>query len=230
MQHSFDVELAQKYGLLEAIIFNNLNFWIAKNEANETNFHDGYYWTYNSVKAFSRLFPYVSERQIQYALKHLVDEGIIQTGRYNQMAYDRTLWYAFTDFGKSIMQNCKMEKLNLSNGNVDFVEPIPDNKPDKKPNNNTDIYMDKKQKRFKPPTVDEVKAYCIERQNNVDAERFIDYYTANGWKVGKNTMKDWKAAVRTWERNGYSAKGKVGVNGVRLADHKPDDDGLDGIF
>ena len=146
------------------------------------------------------------------------------------MAYDRTLWYAFTDFGKSIMQNCKMEKLNLSNGNVDFVEPIPDNKPDKKPNNNTDIYMDKKQKRFKPPTVDEVKAYCIERQNNVDAERFIDYYTANGWKVGKNTMKDWKAAVRTWERNGYSAKGKVGVNGVRLADHKPDDDGLDGIF
>lgn len=97
-------------------------------------------------------------------------------------------------------------------------------------NTNNNINNNISGKRFKPPTVDEVKAYCIERQNNVDAERFIDYYTANGWKVGKNTMKDWKAAVRTWERNGYSANGKVGTNGVRLADHKPDDDGLDGIF
>ena len=52
----------------------------------------------------------------------------------------------------------------------------------------------------KHPTLDEVKAYCNERNNRVDPERFIDYYTANGWKVGKNPMKDWKAAVRTWER------------------------------
>ena len=55
--------------------------------------------------------------------------------------------------------------------------------------------------RFTPPTLEEVKAYCLERGNNVDAQRFIDYYTANGWKVGKNSMKDWKAAVRTWERS-----------------------------
>lgn len=59
-------------------------------------------------------------------------------------------------------------------------------------------------KRFTPPTLEEVKAYCIERNNNVDAERFIDYYTANGWKVGKNNMKNWKAAVRTWEKTSYN--------------------------
>jgi hypothetical protein len=53
--------------------------------------------------------------------------------------------------------------------------------------------------RFKPPTVDEVKAYCAERKNYVDAEHFVSHYEANGWKVGKNPMKDWKAAVRTWE-------------------------------
>lgn len=53
----------------------------------------------------------------------------------------------------------------------------------------------------KHPTIEEVKAYCNERNNRVDPERFIDYYTANGWKVGKNPMKDWKAAVRTWERS-----------------------------
>jgi hypothetical protein len=53
----------------------------------------------------------------------------------------------------------------------------------------------------KHPTIEDVKAYCQERGNRVDPERFIDYYTANGWKVGKNPMKDWKAAVRTWERS-----------------------------
>ena len=65
-----------------------------------------------------------------------------------------------------------------------------------------------KAKRFTPPTLEEVQAYCIERNNSVDAERFINYYTSNGWQVGKNKMKDWKAAVRTWERNGYSNNNK----------------------
>ena len=54
--------------------------------------------------------------------------------------------------------------------------------------------------RFKPPTIQEVKAYCIERGNTVDPERFIDFYESKGWMVGKNKMKDWKAAVRNWER------------------------------
>lgn len=54
--------------------------------------------------------------------------------------------------------------------------------------------------RFKPPTVGEVQAYCIEKGYHVDAERFVDYYTSNGWKVGRNSMKDWRAAVRTWEK------------------------------
>lgn len=58
-------------------------------------------------------------------------------------------------------------------------------------------------KRFIPPTVEEVSAYCLERNNGVDAQKFTDYYTANGWYVGKNRMKDWRAAVRTWERNNY---------------------------
>lgn len=55
--------------------------------------------------------------------------------------------------------------------------------------------------RFTPPDVDEVQAYCYERRNNVDAQAFVDFYSSKGWMVGKNKMKDWKAAVRTWERN-----------------------------
>ena len=56
-------------------------------------------------------------------------------------------------------------------------------------------------KRFVPPTPEEVNAYCLERNNGIDGSEFCDFYTSKGWKVGKNPMKDWKAAVRTWERS-----------------------------
>ena len=59
-------------------------------------------------------------------------------------------------------------------------------------------------KKFIKPTVKEIKEYCDERENGIDSQQFFDYYQSNGWKVGKNSMKDWKASVRTWERNGYS--------------------------
>lgn len=57
-----------------------------------------------------------------------------------------------------------------------------------------------KKKKFAPPTVDEVKQYCLERNNTVNAESFVDFYESKGWMVGKNKMTSWKAAVRTWER------------------------------
>lgn len=60
-----------------------------------------------------------------------------------------------------------------------------------------------KRVRLKKPTLEDVAAYCQERGNTVDPQRWMDHYTSNGWKVGKNPMKDWKAAVRTWERNGF---------------------------
>lgn len=53
---------------------------------------------------------------------------------------------------------------------------------------------------FTPPTVEMVKAYCLERGNRVDSQRFVDFYASKGWRVGNQPMKDWKAAVRTWEQ------------------------------
>lgn len=62
-------------------------------------------------------------------------------------------------------------------------------------------------RRFTPPTYEQVSSYCLERNNNVDAHRFVDHYEANGWMRGKTKMKDWKAAVRFWERsNGGGSK------------------------
>lgn len=60
--------------------------------------------------------------------------------------------------------------------------------------------------RFQPPTVDEVRAYCQERGNSVDPARFVDFYASKGWLVGKSKMKDWRAAVRSWERSDSQQK------------------------
>ncbi|MBR4300056.1 MAG: hypothetical protein IKT59_10145 [Bacteroidales bacterium] len=68
------------------------------------------------------------------------------------------------------------------------------NKEDKEDKNN------KKSSHFVPPSLEEVKAYCSERKNGIDPENFITFYQSKGWMIGKNKMKDWKAAIRTWEQ------------------------------
>jgi hypothetical protein len=84
-----------------------------------------------------------------------------------------------------------LEKYNLYQPakELEYIEII-DNKP--------------KAVKFNAPTVEEVHEYCNERKNKVCADAFIDFYSSKGWLVGKNKMKDWKAAVRTWERNDFS--------------------------
>lgn len=204
MEHHFDVDIAKEYGVNAAIILYNINYWIIKNEANGVHNHDGNTWTYNSVRAFAELLPYLSEKQIRSAIKVLIDKSVIVEGNYNTSPYDHTTWYAITEKGKSILQKGQIKVPKMSNQSTENVKSTiqiinTDNKPDSK--------RSSARTKFQPPTIDEVKAYCAERHNSVNAERFIDYYTSNGWKVGKNPMKDWKAAVRTWERNGYDSGG-----------------------
>ena len=128
MNHNFDIEIAKTYGIEEAILLENFNYWISKNKANNENFIDGKYWTYNSAKAFTELFPYMSVRKIQYAINNLIKQGLLIKGNHNKKTYDRTLWYAITDKGFAILQNCQMEMTKLSNGNDKIVKPIPNNK------------------------------------------------------------------------------------------------------
>jgi len=77
--------------------------------------------------------------------------------------------------------------------------PIKDNRGDKSPGRNT----------FKPPTLEEVKSFCEERNNGVDSSKWFDFYASKGWMIGKNKMKDWKAAIRTWERGNSDAKSRA---------------------
>lgn len=71
--------------------------------------------------------------------------------------------------------------------------------------------IDNKRQRFIPPTLEDVKAYCEERKNNVDAQNFVDFYESKGWMVGKNKMKDWRACVRTWEKKSAPKKTNITI-------------------
>lgn len=127
MPHCFEVELAERYGLLEAILLNYFRFWIKKNEANEVHFHDGMYWTYNSVRAFCELFPYASKKMIEKALNHLEEEGLIITGNFNKSPYDRTKWYTVTEKGMCDCHCGDTDFPHRGNGNPPQGKPIPVN-------------------------------------------------------------------------------------------------------
>ena len=125
MNHSFNTEVAEKYGVDEAIMLENIAFWINKNEANRKHFYDNDYWTYNSTRAFTELFPYWTERQIQRILKSLEEKNLVKTGNYNKVAYDRTKWYGLTQISKCIYAKRQMEIHENVNGITEKVEPIP---------------------------------------------------------------------------------------------------------
>jgi hypothetical protein len=105
---------------------------------------------------------------------------------------------------KKELQKQRREQALLDGGNsggtkVENFPPYKDIYKEKEKDKDILIIESGKSTRFTPPTLEEVQAYCTERGNNVDAERFIDFYSSKGWMVGKNKMKDWKAAVRNWE-------------------------------
>ena len=140
MNHTFNVEIAKIIGVDCAIVYENIKYWCAKNKANGKNFHNGYYWTYNSVRAFQELFPYWTSKQIDRILLRLEELEYVGVGNFNASPYDRTKWYCITkEFQANnnvitISPNEEMEFTEQANGNPQKGEPIPDSKPTIKPN------------------------------------------------------------------------------------------------
>ena len=143
MEYSFDIEIAQKYGVGEAIMLKNFQFWIMKNKANNKNYHETEYegkkiertFTYNSVRAYSELFPFWTEKQIRRILTSLLDQKVLIKDNFNKVGYDRTIWYALLD--ESILPNGQIEYTKRSNRIDQTVGPIPDNNTDEKTNKKT---------------------------------------------------------------------------------------------
>lgn len=131
MEHSFDVETAIAHGVEKAVILKNLSFWVLKNFANRKHIHEGLCWTYNSQSAFSELFPYMSQQKIGRHLREMESEGLIRSGNFNKAGYDRTKWYTVPSL--FIVQNQTMDCPKLNVGLLKSEQPIPDSKPDNKP-------------------------------------------------------------------------------------------------
>ena len=103
--HSFRVDIATKYGIAEAILLGYFYHWIKVHEKNETNFYDGKYWTFDTSRELAKKHPYLSSPTIHRVIHKLEDNGLILTGNYNKVSYDKTKWYTLTAKGESLFQN-----------------------------------------------------------------------------------------------------------------------------
>lgn len=127
MNFSFDGDFAKEHGVNEAIMYQYFSYWIAKNKANDKHFYDGYTWTYNSQKALTELFPFWNRAKIQRIISSLENQGLLIKGNYNQLAYDRTTWYALPKFEQSVVQNQTVNCSDLNNERFKNEQPIPIN-------------------------------------------------------------------------------------------------------
>lgn len=104
--HGFDAKIAVAVSVNSAIIYRNIVFWVRHNETNGKNFHDGRYWTYNSLAAFGSQFPYLTLKQIRTALDRLIEVGLVVKGNYAKDKFKRANWYSL---GETISPDGQME-------------------------------------------------------------------------------------------------------------------------
>jgi len=196
----FDPKIAKDVGTDSAIIYANIEFWCAKNKANNRNKHDGDYWTYNSIKAFKEQFNYLSEKQIRRCLKKLEDKGYIKVGCFNKVGFDKTKWYS----AKSVLPNGQFDLPKRANGDDQMGKPIPYNKPYIKPDNVSPsetsykdeyiINLDRDETLKKIDDKNEKLHFRIAKSLNTF---FVEYCQKNGIKV-RNHITKAKASKEMW--------------------------------
>lgn len=207
-RHSFDPAIARQVGVNAAVIYQNMLWWCEKNFANGRNVHDGYCWTYNSRKAWAALFDYLSEAQIRTALDKLLASGLVVKGDYNQNRYDRTCWYAPVISADWICQRAgdidPVHWSKIANGLAENDQPIPDSKPDIKPDSLiVDLPIDD------PDTVSEsdvleawndlAKDCGLPTVKKLNATRKRQLKA----RLKENTLDEWKQAFAAIERSPF---------------------------
>ena len=142
-------------------------------------------------------FCQCSKTKVSTAIKKLIDCGYIYIQNFD--GRKRELKSRLSNSERQDFKKCKADIQNLKESNT--YRNTNNNTVSNNIGENNNTPKTEKKERFKAPTVEEVQAYCTVRGNNIDAQHFVDYYSARGWMLGKNHIKDWKACVRTWERN-----------------------------
>ena len=135
--HSFNVQIAEKYGVHAAILYNHFYFWIEFNHTRKKHSHDGRVWTFGSYLEIATHFSYLSDKKVRTAIDKLVENGVIIKGNYNKTTYDNTNWYAFKDQKMfTVCPNGQADQPKRAEGSDQKGRPIPDTKKDTKKNNN----------------------------------------------------------------------------------------------
>lgn len=232
MEHHFNIEIAKIVGTTAATVLHNFKFWCEKNAANRRHYHDGLYWTYNTLTALTELFPYLTLKQVRTALDKLIKHGLLVKGNYNSDVFDRSLWYAVTELAYSVYNdqvksdNGKCPKRLTSNAEKGLrqmpetanVYKETDNKPYNKPDTTMqvatgDLFPSSDPNRktfFRNSVVYDSALFAkklIERDPNcemVDLELIRRQIAEwNDIKTEKRTARGWISTAIKWiERNG----------------------------
>ena len=175
------MHIAELYGINCAVILQNIWHWEQHHAANGKNFYEGRYWTYNSAAAFSALFPYLSKKQIEVALKKLRDNEILLVNNFNKQKWDRTLWYSVSEKGMELLgANLPQRECTSPESNIEITSdenPFPPEGTRISPTGNTNT-------RYKPDSKLDIKT------DIVNIKQIIDYLNEKAHKNYKVEDKD----------------------------------------
>lgn len=177
---SFKTEYAEKYSVECAILIQGIQLGLMINRNKPSHNKMGKVWMYNSVRDWHETYPFMSESTIKRALLRLKESKVIEVMQLDSNPMNKTNWYTLTN----------------ALGHFDPIDEVKLNQSKQYKTNNI-------KQTFVIPTLEELKTEFP----NLDAQRFHDFYSSKGWMVGKNKMKDWKAAARNWlSRNEVTLK------------------------
>lgn len=238
--HYFDVDVAKRCGVNAAILLSDIQYWCERSKGDPAHLREGRVWMWSSVRDFRERHPYLTARQIRYALEQLTAAEVVITAQYSDRALDRTIWYspvdltpvanAFDNSGKCIGQQCQMQMTPVANAfdksgvptTIHYretlentIEPNRDNVGGNRYVSPPYVVVRGDEETITHPTIDQVMEYARAAGLRVDAEAFVRANEATGWKDTQGRpIRNWKLWLQ-----GYAAKHPASV-GEEWQGHK----------
>lgn len=238
--HYFDVDVAKRCGVNAAILLSDIQYWCERSNGDPAHLREGRVWMWSSWQGFAERHPYLTVRQIRYALGRLIAEEVVLTAQYSDRALDRTIWYspadsptvanAFDNDGECIGQQRRIQKTPMANAfdksgvptTIHYretlentIEPNRDNVGGNRYVSPPNVVVRGEDENITHPTIDQVREYARAAGLRVDAEAFVRANEATGWKDTQGRpIRNW----RLWLQ-GYAAKHPASV-GEEWQGHK----------